>query len=295
MLNFNIKKQLKSQKATFHLGVTAELSPGSFTGIYGPSGAGKTTLLRLLSGLDRVDQGQIIFNNQVWVDSEKNIFLTPQKRSIGYLFQEYHLFPNMTVRENLAFAADEKTPSNLLEELLDITELKQQQKQYPASLSGGEQQRTALARALMRQPSLLLLDEPLAALDPTIRTSLQQYIHQIHQRYQLSTIMVSHQASELAMLCDQVLEMKGGKIVRKGTPDILFSDKDTIDPGSSPVRVLAVSQTKNSIIAELLVGTHKMRLALNGENHGRLKAGDFIVLKAGDFTIMDISNHKKTE
>lgn len=293
MLLFDIKKRLGGKEPIFHLKVEAELPAGSFTGIYGSSGAGKTTLLRILSGLERVDKGQIMFDGVTWADAERKIFLSPQKRSVGYLFQEYHLFPNMTVRENLAFAADEQTPDNKLEELLEITALVQQQGQYPASLSGGEQQRTALARALMRQPSLLLLDEPLTALDPAIRENLQEYIMEIHQRYELTTVMVSHQPEELALLCDQVMEMKTGKVVQKGTPDILFSGANTIDLVNTRARILSLAQTPNGMIAELLAGTHKLRLALDPVSHNRLNAGDFIVLKPGSFTIVDINNNEK--
>ncbi len=286
MLEFELTKHFGKGKRRFSLDVKAALPTGKIIGIFGPSGAGKSSLLRLLSGLEKADNGFIKIKNEVWSDTNKKIFLKPQQRAVGYLFQSYSLFPNMTVMENLTFAAEKDTPFSKLEQLLNATQLTEKKDQYPASLSGGEQQRAALARALIRRPSLLLLDEPLAALDETIRTSLQSYILSLHKRFRPTTLLVSHDREELAKLCDLVIEMEEGKITQTVTPNLLFGDTQTIDLTSGSYRILTLIRHKGQLIVELVSGKQKIKLALNSASWPDLKSGDTIQLTGTTFNLL---------
>src|SRR6185312_15439029 len=156
MIELNIKKKLFSQEGSMTLDVNLHIKEESFTGLYGKSGAGKSTLLKILAGLVKPDQGFIINNNELWNEPSKNIFIKPQNRNIGFLFQDYALFPNMTVRENIQFGCTGKVDKDFIQQLLDVTSLHNLDNKYPAILSGGQKQRVALARALARKPRLLL-------------------------------------------------------------------------------------------------------------------------------------------
>lgn len=286
MLEFDLTKQFGKRNTGFLLEVKEQLPAGKIIGIFGPSGAGKSSLLRLLSGLEKPDQGYLKIDNTVWIDTTQRIFLTPQRRSVGYLFQSYSLFPNMTVAENLAFAAEKKIDSTQLEELLAVIQMTNKKNLYPSSLSGGEQQRVALARALVRRPVLLLLDEPLAALDEAIRTTLQTYILALHKRFQPTTLLVSHDRQELAYLCDLVLEIKAGKIVQTGTPELLFEDTQTIDLTTDSFRVLSLTRNEDKLIVELVAGKQKIKMALKHASWPALKSGDTIQLTGTEFILL---------
>lgn len=210
-LNFDL--HLRDGRRSFHLEVDLQLHPGELLALTGPSGSGKTTVLRILAGLENRAKGQLVFQEEVWQDSSKRIFLPPQQRSIGVVFQDYALFPNMNVVQNLRFALPQAADATLIEELLEVMDLQDLRNALPFELSGGQQQRVALARALVRRPKLLLLDEPLSALDTRMREHLQTYILELHQRYALTTLLISHHPEEIQRLADRVLMMEKGKIV----------------------------------------------------------------------------------
>ena len=217
MLDFHLRKALHTAAGPRVLDVRLTLPPGELLAVSGASGAGKTTLLRLLAGLDQPDGGFVQAEGQIWYRDQPRYWLPPQRRPLGFVFQDYALFPSMTVRENLAFAATGQ-PRATVDELLDWFELTELAARHPAQLSGGQQQRVALARALARRPRLLLLDEPLAALDQPTRLRLQQVLLAAHRRFQLTTILVSHDAVEIARLADRVVELDLGQVVRVGAP-----------------------------------------------------------------------------
>lgn len=210
-LNFDL--HLRDGRRSFHLEVDLQLHPGELLALTGPSGSGKTTVLRIFAGLENHAKGQLVFQGEVWQDSSKRIFLPPQQRSIGVVFQDYALFPNMNVVQNLRFALPKAADGALIEELLEVMDLQDLRNALPFELSGGQQQRVALARALVRRPKLLLLDEPLSALDTRMREHLQTYILELHQRYALTTLLISHHPEEIQRLADRVLMMEKGKIV----------------------------------------------------------------------------------
>lgn len=219
MLNFHLLKALHTAAGPRTLDVRLTLVPGELLAISGPSGAGKTTLLRLLAGLDRPDGGFIQAAGQAWYSAAHRQWLPPQQRALGFVFQDYALFPNMTVRENLEFAAAGQPHKNgLLGELLAMLELSELAERRPATLSGGQRQRVALARALARRPVLLLLDEPLSALDIPSRLRLQPVLTYFHQRFGLTTILISHDPAEISRLADRVLELELGQVRRVGPP-----------------------------------------------------------------------------
>lgn len=197
-------------------------SEGEFVTLLGPSGCGKSTLLRCLAGLTSVDSGQILLQGQDIVP------LTPQKRSIGMVFQSYALFPNMTVERNVAFGLKmQKCPPADIQrrvgEVLELVELNDYAKRYPHQLSGGQCQRVALARSLVTQPRLLLLDEPLSALDARIRRHLRDQIRRIQKELNLTTLFVTHDQEEALTLSDRIVLMNKGKIVQNGNAESLYT------------------------------------------------------------------------
>ncbi|TDN37310.1 ATP-binding cassette domain-containing protein [Hymenobacter sp. UV11] len=219
MLDFHLTKALHTAAGPRTLDVALALPPGELLALSGPSGAGKTTLLRLLAGLDRPDAGFVRCEEQTWYDGPRRQWLPPQRRPLGFVFQDYALFPNMTVRENLAFAAEGQSDKNQwVNELLELLELGELAARRPALLSGGQQQRVALARALARRPRLLLLDEPLSALDLPTRLRLQQVLADVHRRFALTTILISHDPAEIARLAHRVLTLDLGRVVGVGLP-----------------------------------------------------------------------------
>jgi len=227
MIKAEIRKELQGATDKMFLNIQLDIAKGELVTLYGPSGAGKTSILRILAGLLSVDEGRVSVQNQKWLDTKEKIDLTPQQRSIGYVFQDYALFPNMTVRKNLEFALRKDQDKSIVDELIAVVELERLQHRKSTALSGGQQQRVALARALVREPKLLLLDEPLSALDIKMRRKLQDYILKVHRQYELTTILVSHDIGEIIKMSDKIYCLEGGKIVKQGNPITVFTDNKT--------------------------------------------------------------------
>jgi len=240
MIELNIEKLLKGGvSGEISLEIKTEINRGVLLALYGKSGAGKTSLLRILAGLMTTEKGKIVVNGVTWFDSAKGINLSPQQRHIGFVFQDYALFPHLSVRGNLMFALKRGQDASIVEELMELMELKSIENQKPHKLSGGQQQRVALARALVQKPSILLLDEPLSALDLEMRHKLQHYLLRVHKAYVLTTILVSHDVQEISRMADFVLEIEEGKIMKKGTPQEIFSTLGTL---SFTGKVVAIKQ-----------------------------------------------------
>ncbi|MBL0953123.1 MAG: ABC transporter ATP-binding protein, partial [Pseudomonas sp.] len=202
--------------------INIEIGQGQFITLLGPSGCGKSTLLRCIAGLTEVDGGQILLGGEDLVP------VAPQKRGIGMVFQSYALFPNMTVQQNVAFGLRmQKVPaaeaSKRVAEVLELVELNDYANRYPQQLSGGQCQRVALARSLVTRPRLLLLDEPLSALDARIRKHLREQIRAIQRELGLTTIFVTHDQEEALVLSDRIVLMNGGQIVQSGDAETLYT------------------------------------------------------------------------
>jgi len=206
MLSVGIKKTL----GKFHLSVSFEVESG-VTGILGASGCGKSLTLRCIAGIDKPDKGVITINGQALFDSEKHINLPPQKRRVGYLFQNYALFPNMTVKKNiLCGLRGEKDPVRRrmdLELAVKLLQLEGLENHRPHQLSGGQAQRVALARILVNRPRLLMLDEPFSAIDSDLRGYLQIEMKRLLDQYDGMVLLVTHDRNEAYHLCDRIIAM----------------------------------------------------------------------------------------
>lgn len=223
MSYLNVKQLNKSYgPTTIFENIDFSADEGEFVTLLGPSGCGKSTLLRCIAGLTSVDNGQILLQGQDIVP------LPPQKRTIGMVFQSYALFPNMTVEKNVAFGLKmQKLAAGEIQqrvmEALALVELTDFARRYPHQLSGGQCQRVALARSLVTRPRLLLLDEPLSALDARIRRHLREQIRNIQQELKLTTIFVTHDQEEALTMSDRIVLMNRGKIVQNGNAEALYT------------------------------------------------------------------------
>jgi molybdate transport system ATP-binding protein len=222
MIDFALQKKLHTADGEMQLQVNVQIESGKFVSLYGSSGAGKTSVLRMLAGFMKPDSGHVTMNDAVWFDARQRVNVEPQQRKIGFVFQDYALFPNMNVRENIAFALGKREPATIVDELLELTGLNMLSQRKIQTLSGGQKQRVALARSIAKKPLLLLLDEPLSAIDNTMRAQLQTTLLQVHQRFGLTTILVSHDMDEIIKLSDAVIHLEQGMIQQNTTPAAFF-------------------------------------------------------------------------
>ena len=218
MIEALLKKKLVASHGDMNLDLRFTIQTGELVTFYGPSGAGKTTMLRMLCGLSSPDEGYITVDGEVWFDTTKRINRKPQSRNVGIVFQDYALFPNMTVKENLEYALAKGESRNIVDELMEVMELTNLFDKKLEFLSGGQQQRVAMARALVRKPKILLLDEPMSALDTTLRLKIQDYILKVHREFQLTTLLVSHDVLEVLRLSGHMYLMEDGRITAQGMP-----------------------------------------------------------------------------
>jgi molybdate transport system ATP-binding protein len=222
MISIALGRNLDGADGTINMDVRVSIASGELITLYGPTGSGKSSILRMLAGLMEPHEGTIKVADEVWFDKDTKINLKPQYRNVGMVFQEYSLFPNMTVKENLEYALSANQDRNIVEELLDIAELKNLEHKRPNTLSGGQKQRVALTRSLVRKPKLLLLDEPLSALDSEMRSKLQDFILRFHQQFNLTTILVSHDLHEVLKMSKRILVLEKGRISADTSPQALF-------------------------------------------------------------------------
>ena len=283
MIEIDIYKTLEAADGEMELRIQLNIAKGEFVTLYGASGAGKTSTFRILSGLMKADKGTIKVNGKTWFDSAQKINLTPQQRKIAYVFQDYALFPNMTVRQNLEFALRKNQNKKIVLDLIDLMELGALQNKKPEKLSGGQQQRVALARALVQQTEILLLDEPLSALDIKIRLKLQNYLLKLHKAYNLTTIMISHDIGEIIKMADQVLVLEKGKIIKQGTPDKVFINEKVNGDFKLIGEVLKIEQKEQQFIITALIQDNVVKLIAEESAVKELKLGDKIMLVSKTF------------
>lgn len=224
-LQVDIYKKFKG----FTLNAQFEASGGCL-GLLGASGCGKSMALKCIAGIEKPDSGRIVLNGRVLFDSQKGIFVTPQERRIGYLFQNYALFPHMTVEKNIGAGlklskAEKKIK---LDEMIRLFHLEGLEKHYPGELSGGQQQRVALARILAYEPDVLMLDEPFSAIDTYLKEQLQLQVQKILKYYKGDVLLVTHSRDEVYRFCKNVAVMNAGSIVNTGDTKAIFKEPENV-------------------------------------------------------------------
>ncbi|MGH1418705.1 MAG: ABC transporter ATP-binding protein [Hyphomicrobiaceae bacterium] len=277
------------QQVPMELDVALSCAPGELLALVGPSGAGKTSVLRAIAGLLSPTSGNVSCNGETWFSSDEGLNLRPQQRSVGFVFQDYALFPHLSAHDNVAIAMDNNVPvcerRQRTKNLLAIVNLEGLEVRRPAELSGGQRQRVALARALARDPDVLLLDEPFSAVDQITRERLKRELVELHGKLNIPIVLVTHDLEEAIVLADRIAVLYRGKLLECGQPDDM-----RLRPGSRLVARL-MGQT-NVFQGEVLEPSDKGR-------YGRLRFGDIVLSvastgrwKAGDeVTWMVASEH----
>lgn len=280
MISIDVQKELLGSLGKMDLHVKLSINSQSFVALSGQSGSGKTTLLRILAGLESA-KGRIVVDDEVWLDEKKS--LPPQKRGIGFVFQDYALFPNMSVMENLLFVKKDVT---LAHHLLGMTELGELAKRSVMSLSGGQKQRVSLCRAMMNRPKLLLMDEPLSALDPSMRTKLQHEILMLHKEFKTTTIMVSHDPSEIYRLSNRVIVLSQGKMIQDGdAKDVLLRTQGS-QKFAFEGELLDIIKVDVIYIAIVSIGQQIVEIVLDESEAKALHVGSIVSVSTKAFAPM---------
>jgi len=293
MIIVNVTKQLNTADGILQAHFELTINDGEFLTLFGPSGAGKTTLMRLVAGLETPDSGRIEVDGEVWFDSKLKINLPPQKRSVGFVFQDYALFPTKNVRQNLLFAAENNFEREYVDKLLELIELTSLASRLPATLSGGQKQRVALARALVRHPKILLLDEPLSALDPAMRQKLQDELMMIHDHLNVTTLLVSHDIAETVKLSDRLAAIETGRVKRICTPMEFFTTHTLSGKLQLIGEVLKIENESPIVIVTLLIGSSIIQTVVSGDEGERLQVGEHALISVKAFNPIIIPLNEK--
>lgn len=283
MIKINIKKKLNTSDGEIFLEVNKEIKNGDFLTLFGKSGSGKTTLLRIIAGLEMPQSGEIIVDDEVWFDSEKKINLSPQKRNVGFVFQDYALFPNMSVRQNLEFALKNRNDNKKIDEILEVMEITNLSSTMPHNLSGGQKQRVAVARALMSNPKMLLLDEPLSALEHSMRAKLQDELLAVHKRFNITSVLVSHDIGEVFKLSNRVWKISLGEVTNDGTPVQVFANQNLSSKFKLTAEVLSIKKSDILYIVELLSNNEIIKITATKSDIADIKVGDKVLLSTKAF------------
>ena len=278
MIEVDIEKKLHTSDGFINMEVGIQIEEKSIVALFGKSGSGKTTLLRIIAGLTDPDRGKITVNGEV-LFSEK-ISVPPQKRKIGFVFQDFALFPNYSVKKNLLYVNKDKKK---VEELLEIMDLTNLADRMPEKLSGGQKQRVALARSIARNPDILLLDEPLSALDGTMRLKLQDEILKIHRMFPVTIILVSHDLPEIFKLSQRVLSIENGKIKKDGVPGDVFLNRPTSAKFSFIGEIIDIKKADLVYICYVSFGSAVSEVVLTDDDVKSLKIGDKILVGSKAF------------
>ncbi|PVZ63458.1 molybdenum ABC transporter ATP-binding protein [Pelagibaculum spongiae] len=268
-----IKADLKIQRGDFQLSAKFSVPAKGITAIFGPSGCGKTTLLRILAGLEDNASGTLSIGDNHWQTEQSS--LPTWQRPIGYVFQEASLFPHLSVIENLKYPLKRinnrqrqksNKPQLELSKIIQLTGIEHLIDRLPASLSGGERQRVAIARALLTQPELLLMDEPLSALDLKSKSELLPFLEQLHQQLDIPVFYVSHSPEEVARLADQLILMESGKVTAVGPLAEMLARNDTLiaqrEDAFSVLQCKVISHQPAHHLTELEFGQQRLRIPM---------------------------------
>jgi len=283
MIQIALDKKLKAANGEMRLHIDIEIGQGELITLYGNSGAGKTSILRMIAGLMQPDKGLIIVNQQTWLNSQKGICFKPQQRKIGFVFQDYALFQNMTVKENLVFALEKGQNKRIVNELISIIELEDLQDRKPENLSGGQKQRVALARALVRKPEILMLDEPLSAIDVKMRNTLQDYILKVHKEFNLTTILISHEIGEVIKMSDKIFIIEDGKIIKQGKPIEVFSNKQVSGKFQFSGEIIKIDKEDVIYIVTILIGVNIVKVVAVESEIQTISVGDKVIVASKAF------------
>lgn len=297
LLKVNIRKKLKE----FDLKVDFELKNGCL-GILGSSGCGKSMTLKSVAGIVDPDEGVVSLNTgeeTVYFDSSNKINLKPQKRNVGYLFQNYALFPNMTVEENIAAGLSKDDDKKIVSEMIKRFHLEGLEKRYPRQLSGGQQQRVALARILAYGPDVILLDEPFSALDTFLKDQLRIELSNLLKTFDGFSILVTHDRDEAFQFCDELLILEDGKVIAKGETHEVFANP-------KKVQVARLTGCKNISRVEVIDDYHVRSLdwgvtfevserISSDITHIGIRAHDFTPAQMDDVNAFDTQNSTKLE
>ena len=297
LLKVNILKKLKE----FDLEIDFELKKGCL-GILGPSGCGKSMTLKSIAGIVNPDEGIIsltVGDETVYFDSDNKVNLKPQKRNVGYLFQNYALFPNMTVEENVACGLSKDSDDSIVSDMISRFHLDGLEERYPRQLSGGQQQRVALARILAYGPDVILLDEPFSAMDTFLKEQLRIELVNSLRDFDGFSIMVTHDRDEAFQFCDELIVLDEGKIIAKGATYEIFENPKM-------VQVARLTGCKNISKIEIIDDYHLKSLdwdvtfevaeKISSEiTHIGIRAHDFSVAQKGDVNVIDTADSRVME
>jgi len=278
MIHIAIQKTLHGSQGNMALNIMLDIQEGSFVSLSGKSGSGKTTLLRVLAGLEDA-QGSISVGETIW--QNESINLVPQKREIGFVFQEYALFNNMSIENNLLFVNKDRELANYL---LEVTELSELKKRLPNTLSGGQKQRVSLCRAMMKRPKLLLLDEPLSALDTHMRTKLQNEILTLHKKFEMTSIMVSHDPSEMYKLSNRVILLEQGRVIKDGSAKEILLETTGSAKFSFEGKLLEIIKIDVIYVAIIAIGQQLVEVVVSQSEVKTLRVGENIRVRTKAFS-----------
>ena len=267
----NISKSFGKKQVIEELSL--EMEDGKFTTLLGSSGCGKTTLLRMIAGLETPDSGEILFDDTPVFSKEKGINVPPEKRNLSFVFQDFALWPHMTVFENVAFGLrarkDKDNLKERVQEALDAVKLGDLKDRYPHELSGGQQQRVSFARAIIVKPKCILFDEPLSALDAQLRETMRLEIKQMTTKLNMTSVFVTHDQSEAMSMSDLIVVMNGGRIEQCGTPQEIYEHPAT--------KFVAQFIGKADFLSEdSMVRPEAVTLSEDGELEGTVTSSQYI-------------------
>ena len=276
MIKIQIYKEFFKSANQFYIDVDFSLKKGSFNALFGDSGSGKTTILNVIAGIKYADRGKISVLDNVWLDTAAQINLAINKRKIGVVFQNSILFPHLTVYENLVFSKEKNDSLELMNELIQLFSISDLLKQFPENLSGGEKQKVAIVRSLIRNPDLLLLDEPFSAVDFQQRKELQDALLQVHQKLKFTALVISHDIEEVVRLSDNIFMLDKGKVIKNGPALALFENKEEDTTISLTGIVVSVEQLGRNQKIRILVGNEIHAIEKDNSMH---QIGDRIIVE----------------
>ncbi len=276
MIKIDVQKKLHGANGAFVLHLKAQFQTQKTYAIFGESGNGKTTFFKMLAGILNPDAGSIIYKDHVFFDQKQGINEAIWKRKIGFVFQNHALFPHLTVYKNIIFGLD-ALMRHRVDDLIDLLNLQNLCDQKPKNLSGGQAQKVALARAILSNPHILLLDEPFNGLDRDNKLLLQEEIQKILEHFNLTTFLISHDIAEVFFLSQEVLILQNGSFTKRGTPHAVFLHQDACEKRIYG-KVLSINKTQSLCTIEVLVQNMILQCIL--PNHQEVPSiGDFITIK----------------